>query len=203
MKIIAHATNTPQLATKALGDKIDFLEVDVSQRIIFSKFTTQHHGVLGKFGIGSKLELLFDNKFRNKLFLDLKHAKFSHNFITKLSNLLKESKIKNARICGFDWQVISVICKKNKLLPFYSIYMEKDLKKIKKLMAFIEKPAGFSIYYKIINKKVINYLKETFGKKVEIWAWTVNDKRSSKKLTKLGVDGIITDNWSLLARRAN
>lgn len=197
MKIIAHAANSPQLINSALASEIDFLEIDVSQRIIFSKFTTQHHGILGKFGIGHKLEQFLNSKIKNKLFLDLKHAKISHNFTQKLSNLLKDAKIKNARICGFDWQIISVLSKKNKLLPFYSIYMEKDIEKIKKLLAYIEKPAGFSVYYKIINKKVINYLKETFGKNIEIWAWTVNDKRVAKRLTALGVNGVITDKWEI------
>ena len=142
MKIIAHAANSPQLITSALKSKIDFLEIDVSQRIIFSKFTTQHHGVLGKFGIGRNLEQFLNSKFKNKLFLDLKHAKISHNFTQKLSKLLADAKVKNTRICGFDWKIISVLSKRNKLLPYYSIYMEKDIEKIKKLLSYIEKPAG-------------------------------------------------------------
>lgn len=50
--------------------------------------------------------------------------------------------------------------------------------------------SGVNVYYRFCSKRLIRKL-HSLGKTV--YAWTVNKKRSAKKLVKRGVDGIITN----------
>lgn len=215
MKIIAHKIANITQAKKALATGADFLEVNVAKRIIFTKFTTQHHGIKGKFGIGQNLSPILSTIPSNKLLLDAKHAAYSLTFTKKLSDLLISYDIKNARICGRNWQTISQVCQKTGCLPFYTIRDTGDIKKIKRLLPKLAQPAGFSIRHDLIDKGFITYCsnavrtKETSRSRsknnnrrpgFQIWAWTVNEIKEAKRLQKLGVDGIITDTWSSLKK---
>ncbi len=194
MRIIAHGIKNPQEARQALRASVDFLEVDASKRLILTKFTTQHHGIKGKLGIGESLEPILSAISPNKLFLDIKHANSSLTFTKKFSDLLIDHHIKNARICGLDWQIISEVCQKTGCLPFYTLAKEEDFKKLKKKLAKLIYPRGFPIRHSLIDKSLIVYLKSIYPRS-GIWVWTVNDIEESKRLEKLGVDGIITDQW--------
>ncbi len=178
-------------AKKALDAGADFVEVDVNKRFLFPKFVIEHNGIKGKLGIGPLLASIFIKNVQGKLFLDLKHANISRNFAQKLSISLKNLRVKNVRVCGYDWKIISQVCKDNNLLPFYSISDSIHLKEIEKALLNLEKPAGFSVYFSLLTQDVIKQLK----KHGEIWAWTVDDPQIAKDLVKLGVDGIITNNW--------
>jgi len=50
---------------------VDFVEVDVSKRIFFNKFTTQHNGLMGILGFGPMLETLLTAEIRSRAFFDL------------------------------------------------------------------------------------------------------------------------------------
>ena len=195
MKIIAHKIENIPQAKKALAAGANFVEIDVAKRIIFTKFTTQHHGIKGKFGIGENLESILSAVPPYKLLLDIKHANLSFTFVKKLSGLLTVNNIKNARICGRDWQVISQVCQKTGCLPFYTFAKVKDFEKLKRKLPSLEKPAGFSIRYTLIDQDFIRNLKSLFPTS-EIWSWTVNEAKEMKRFQKLGVDGIITDNFA-------
>ena len=54
---------------------------------------------------------------------------------------------------------------------------------------------GVNVYYKFCSKKLIKKV-HALGKTV--YVWTVNKPRKAKKLTKRGVDGIITNNPNIL-----
>lgn len=199
MQIIAHKITNVIDAKKALSDGVDVLEVDVAKGIIFSKFTTQHHGVKGKFGIGENLEPVLAEVPSNKLLLDIKHASLSLTFTREFSDLLISYNIKNARICGLDWQAVSKVCQKTSCLPFYTFDNENDLEKLKGKLPKLAQPEGFSINHMLIDKDLIRNLKSDYPIS-EVWAWTVNDKKEAEKLAILGVDGIITDEWGKLLK---
>ncbi len=204
MKIIAHKIENIPQAKKALAAGANFVEIDVAKRIIFTKFTTQHHGIKGKFGIGENLESILSAVPPYKLLLDIKHANLSFTFVKKLSGLLTVNNIKNARICGRDWQIISQICQKTTCLPFYTISTAGDVRKLKILLSKLASPAGFSVRRNLVDEELIRDLKSLPRGKTDnfptskLWAWTVNEIKEAKRLQKLGVDGIITDEWEKL-----
>ena len=146
MKIIAHKIEDVDQAKKALSAGVDLVEVDVAKRIMLTKFTTQHHGIKGKFGIGESLEPLLSGVPPDKLFLDIKHASSSLTFVKKFSNLLSSHRIKNARICGRNWQTISAICQKTGCLAFYTITEIRDIGELEKILPKLAKPAGLSVH---------------------------------------------------------
>jgi glycerophosphoryl diester phosphodiesterase len=57
------------------------------------------------------------------------------------------------------------------------------------------KPAIYSPYYLLINKKLV---KELHARQIKLVPWTVNDVKSMRRLIRLGVDGIITDYPNLI-----
>jgi len=197
VKIIAHSVGNLKEARNALKKGVDFIEVDVSKRIFLPKFVVQHSAIKGILGVGPILASLFIPSVRDRLFLDLKRATFSLSFASKFAHLLSTFKVKGVRICGLNWPVISQLCEGNNLLPFYTLRTKEHVEKIKKILPFLKNPAGFSVHYSLIDKKFMEEFRNlpTSG---QIWSWTVNDLTTVNQLAKLGVDGIITDDWEKL-----
>ncbi len=200
MKIIAHRVTDLTGAKRALEQGVDFIEVDVAKRFFIPKFTIQHNGLKGKLGIGPVLGSILVPSLQKKLFLDLKQANISFRFASKLSIFLKNFKVKPFRVCGHDWKIISSICKNNNLLPFYTIRNQERVDNLEIIIQNLAKPAGFSIHYTLIDKNLIRRLKSDYPK-CEIWAWTVNDLKTARNLIKLGVSGIITDEYELMIKQ--
>ncbi len=197
MKIIAHGIKSLPEAKLAIRAGVDFLEIDVSKRFFFDKFTAQHNGLMGIFGIGTLLDRILIAEIKTRAFLDLKPVSPRNSFASKLAELLIKLKTKNAKICGHDWKMISKICLQNSAHAFYTLKNKRSLEKFKRQLHLLKKPAGFSVHYKLIDKK---FMKEFREKTVQIWAWTVNEITEAKRLQNLGVDGIITDEWGKLTR---
>lgn len=191
---IAHAVKNLAEAKKAVDFGCDLLEVDISQNIVSGKFVIQHNGITGKLGIGQNFNDLLKSEFKNKLVLDLKHAKYSLNYQRKLNNLLKKEETKSPKITGLDFKIISKIAKVNNAEAYYGFLNKKSISYFEKLASLLYKPAGFSIKSELIDGNLIKNLKSKFPK-AQIWAWTVNDQIQTKRLEKLKVNGIITDNW--------
>ena len=195
MKVIAHGINNIKDAKKALRSGVDFIEIDVSKRIFFNKFTTQHNGLMGILGFGPMLETLLTAEIRSRAFFDLKPVSYRSSFTHKLAELLLKVGVKDAKICGHDWQMLSNLSHKVNAKPYYTIKNIEGLEKLKKMLPHLKKPVGLSVKHNLINKKFMNLVKK-LPIKQKIWAWTVNDTEEIKRLEKLNVDGIITDNWS-------
>ncbi|KKS04540.1 MAG: hypothetical protein UU56_C0005G0039 [Candidatus Curtissbacteria bacterium GW2011_GWA2_41_24] len=157
----------------------------------------QHSAIKGILGVGPILASLFIPSVRDRLFLDLKRATFSLSFAGKFAHLLSTFKVKGVRICGLNWPVISQLCEGNNLLPFYTLRTKEHVEKIKKILPSLKNPAGFSVYYELINKQFIEKFKDD---QTQVWAWTVNDLPTANQLAKLGVDGIISDKWENLLK---
>lgn len=196
LKIIAHGVKNLKEAKKAIRAGVDFLEIDVAKRVFFNKFTAQHNGLLGIAGIGTMLEKILITEVKTRAFLDLKPVSFRNTFTHRLSLLLTKVGVKNAKICGHNWQLISNLCAETDASPFYTIKNKNSVQKFKRMMSVLKKPNGFSVRHDLIDK---NFMKEFENKSVEIWAWTVNEVEEAKRLARLGVDGIITDEWKMLS----
>ena len=194
MKIIAHGIKSLPEAKLAIDAGVDFVEIDVSKRFFFNKFTAQHNSLMGIFGIGPILETLLTAEIRSRAFLDLKPIRWRNSFSRKFAELLLKVGIKNARVCGHDWQMLSNLSADINAKPYYTIKDIKGIGKLKAIIKELKKPHGFSVRHDLIDEKLIRNLKSRFQTS-EIWAWTVNDVKEAKRLEKLGVDGIITDEW--------
>ena len=192
MKIIAHGIRNKFEAKKAFKAGVDFIEIDVSKKLFFGKFTAQHNGLLGILGIGPILENLLTAEIRSRTFFDLKPISYRNSFTHKLTLLLLKFGVKDAKICGHDWQMLSDLSDDINAKPYYTLKNSESIKKFKRMFTYLKKPVGLSVNHKLIDKK---FMKEFKKKSVQIWAWTVNDLAELKRLKKLGVDGIITDNW--------
>ena len=195
MQIVAHRVKNHKDAAKAIGAGADFLEVDVSQSALFSKFIIQHNILIGKFGIGPLLESLFIGKTKGRLFLDFKFA--NSHFANKFNKYIRDIDKGNVKICGRDWKIISNICHLNGFEVFYTIRSKKAWQKLKKSLPYLKKPHGFSIHYSLIDKNLIDEIREA-AQNIQIWAWTVNSQKEFQRLENLQIDGIITDNWQHL-----
>lgn len=194
MKIIAHGIKSLPEAKKAIRAGVDFLEIDVSKRFFFNKFTAQHNSLMGIFGIGPILETLLTAEVRSRAFLDLKPVSYRDSFTRKFAELLSKIGVKDAKVCGHDWQMLSRLSADINVKPYYTIKNLEGLKKLKRVIKELKKPRGFSVRHNLINKSLIGHLKSEYPLS-EIWAWTVNDLSEAQRLAELKVDAIITDEW--------
>ena len=195
MKIIAHGVKDAKAARKAISHGVDFVEIDVSKRFLFNKFTSQHNGLMGLFGFGPLLEKILTAEFRARAFLDLKPVSPRASFAFKLSELIVKMKLEDPKICGHNWAMISALAYQNNAKPFYTLKNQRSINKFRRMIKNLKKPAGFSVHHDLINEK---FMQEFKKKSVEIWTFTVNDIQEAKRLTELKVDGIITDKWENL-----
>lgn len=197
MKIIAHGIKNPLAARKAINKGVDFVEIDVSKRFIFNKFTAQHNGLMGLAGIGPLLEKILTAEFKTRAFLDLKPVSPRASFAYKLSELFLKTKLKDPKLCGHNWIMISHLAYKHNAKPYYTLRNQGSIQKFRRMFPHLKKPAGFSVRHDLIDEK---FMKEFKKKSVEIWTWTVNDVAEARRLINLEVDGIITDNWDKLLK---
>jgi len=194
VKIIAHGITDPKVAKYAISKGVDYLEIDVSKRLLFNRFTAQHNSLLGILGLGPLLESLLTKEIRARAFLDLKPVSYRNNFTLKLADLLVKLSVKEVKICSHNWTMLSLLEKMIKAKPYYTIKDEVGLEKFKTTILNYPKPTGLSVKHNLIDKKLMKFVRNLPANK-QVWAWTVNDIEETKRLLYLGVDGIITDNW--------
>ncbi len=195
MKIIAHGVKDHKTAKMALKKGVDFVEIDVSKRIFFPKFTTQHNGLFGLAGWGPILERVLTAEVRTRAFLDLKPVSYRASFAYRFSDLLLKLKLDDAKLCGHNWETISELAYKNNAKPYYTLRNMESVYKFRRVVARLKKPAGFSVHHKLINRE---FMKEFKDKSTEIWTYTIDDAAEAQRLLTLGVDGIISNNWENL-----
>src|SRR3989344_7432937 len=150
VKIIAHGIKSLPQAKKAIRDGVDFLEIDVSKRFFFNKFCAQHNGLMGIFGLGPILETLLTAEVRSRAFLDLKPVSLRNSFTHKFAELLTKTGVKNARICGHNWELISNLSNDINTRPYYTIKNLAGLKTLKTIITQLTNPRGFSIKHHLI-----------------------------------------------------
>lgn len=203
--VIAHAVKNAEDGKLAIKLGVSCLEVDISKQWLTAKFVIQHDGIKGCLGIGPEINTISIPALKDKLYLDLKHVAFHLTYGNKFKNLLTKLNLQHARIGGKDWQLLSKLAKDNDLLPFYTMETKEDVYNVKKIIPRLTPAAGFCVYYKRLNENLVKELKsKPLGNdKTQIWAWTVNDVQTAKKLADIGADGIITDKFKLILKNIN
>ncbi|MCK5158858.1 MAG: glycerophosphodiester phosphodiesterase [Candidatus Heimdallarchaeota archaeon] len=142
------------------------------------------------FGKGEKIPLLEDvlKKFRNQKWLNIEIKE--QGFEKQLLELLDKLKItRKYVISSFDISVIQKIKELNSEIPTAFLYQTIRFN----LQALISKTQCDGIHPKhtIVNRRLFS---EARYYRLAIRAWTVDSERKAWKLTKLGINGIITNN---------
>ena len=122
------------------------------------------------------------------------------NLLEKLIQILKNENLLDTPIISSF--MIDELLKLKKMEPELKVGLLtfEEVRKPKLIMRKIDKIAKndfYSVhpYYSNINKEIVDYAHDR-GLKVNVW--TVNDRKSIENLIEIGVDGIITDDISLL-----
>ncbi len=111
-------------------------------------------------------------------------------FVDLLINVINKASISDrVYIQSFDVRTLQYLHQK---YPEFKtvLLVENELSIDKNLQLLCFKPDIYSPYFKLLDKKKVNYLHQ---KKIKVIPWTVNDKKDMKKIIKMHVDGIISD----------
>lgn len=219
--------NTLKAFTMAIELDADYIEFDVriskdGELIIIHDpdvFRTTHKlGFVKQFslnkikklnaGNGEKIptleELLIETKGKINYMCEIKVK----NISGKVLSILKNHNVLDSTIL--------ISFKHNELLKSRNMYPDLKLGAIipsrlgwitnwfikKRLISSISQKSFFSInaFFPLVNRKFVDFSHE---KGLKVFAWTVNSKRKMKKLIKLGIDGILTNDISLLKDALN
>lgn len=102
-------------------------------------------------------------------------------------------------IQSFDFRVLKYWHEKYPEVKLSALVASiKSYKTVLKKLGF--DPAIYSPFYKLVRRKAINDL---HGKGIQVYPWTVNEKRDMEKMIKWGVNGIITDYPNILFHEIN
>lgn len=127
------------------------------------------------------------------LFIEIKSGK---EILPALKAAIEKSgKLNQIVFTAFSWKTIQAVRKTFPNNPCYWV-ISKDEGLDEKLKQASEAGlTGVALRYKIINESTMALANEH---KLDVIAWTVNNPKTAKKLTKLGVKSIITDQSSTL-----
>lgn len=90
---------------------------------------------------------------------------------------------------SFDPAILEVVNEERPDLTLAFLVENADgLKKNLKRLSF--QPAIYSPYFELVDKKMLEALRE---RNIELVVWTVNEPKDIKRMIQLGVDGIISD----------
>jgi len=195
-EIIAHRVNDIETLERAQKAGLSTIESDVSSDLI-GGFSVEHGGWQGKFGKGSRLEIL--TYFNGNVLIDLKHANvLAWRFVERLSRELNYLGI-SPGVTGRDWGVVSKLARMNDLEAYYTLRDEEDVPRYFDSSSYLEPATGLSIHYKIITPEILEQLSTRIVPKCEpqlqIIAWAPSEIATAKQLHAEGVDRITTDNF--------
>lgn len=112
------------------------------------------------------------------------------HFVALVYNVMKQKGITGrATIQSFDVRPLQIL---HEQYPHQKlVLLVENLKSIKRNIENLGfTPHIYSPYYKYVTKKTVEVAHE---RGVKVIPWTVNDKKTMKKMIKLGVDGLISD----------
>jgi len=201
--------NTMRAFTQAFQDGADGIEFDVrltadNQMVVIHDSlidrTSNGFGSVRKktyqellgfdFGNGEKIPLLEEvlKKFGNQKWLNIEIKE--QGFEKQLLEMLDKLKIKQKYvISSFKISVIRKIKELNCEIPTAFLFQAIQFN----LQSLISETQceGIHLKHTIVNKRLIS---EARYYNLAVRAWTVDSQRKAWKLTKLGIDGIITNN---------
>lgn len=114
----------------------------------------------------------------------------TEDFVNLMMAVIKEKNIQDrVYIQSFDVRTLQHLHTtypefKTVLLVENELSIDENLK----ILGF--KPDVYSPYFKLLDKKKVNYLHQ---KKIKVIPWTVNEKKDMQQIIKMKVDGIISD----------
>lgn len=117
-------------------------------------------------------------------------------FVELLMAVIKEKKLeKQVIIQSFDFRTLQYLYQHYPQMKTAMLIEDDDKRGIEKqieALGFL--PTIYSPHYSLVNAELISYCR---SKKIKVIPWTVNTKEEIEQLTKMGVDGIISDYPSL------
>ncbi len=114
-------------------------------------------------------------------------AEYARSFYTQFCAI---NFVENAWIQSFDGRILNELNALDSSLRL--IYLSDDSEKTidEKLNELDFLPFGYSPSWRILNEEVVSFCKNN---KLELLAWTVNEKQEAERLMRMGVKNIITD----------
>lgn len=154
--------------------------------------------------LGEALNTIPENK---KMFVEIKHGEKILPYVFEL--FAKMNIEKKIVIIGFNFDTMAKAKEMAPNIPVYWLYCSTKDKATNKSIPYSEE-----IIKKAKDKKLdglnLNYggLTEEFVKKakkegLKVYVWTVNDVEETKRLVKIGVDGITTDKPDVMLKVVN
>lgn len=114
----------------------------------------------------------------------------TEDFVNLMMAVIKEKNIQDrVYIQSFDVRTLQHL---HTTYPEFKtvLLVENELSIDENLKALGFKPDIYSPYFKLLDKKKVNYLHQ---KKIKVIPWTVNEKKDMQQIIKMKVDGIISD----------
>ena len=153
-------------------------------------------------GEGERIPTLHELMVTTKGKIKLQPEIIAPGIVDDLINILREEDLINTSIISsFD---IAELLKVKKIEPRLKIgsLIPKALTKIRMVKRYVQRAIDNELYalhpyYPIVDKEFVDFAHKN-GLKVNVF--TVNEEDMMKKLIKLGVDGIFTDDIALLNR---
>ncbi len=131
-------------------------------------------------------EVVKKTKGKIKLDIEIKSYGNNINLPEKVVEIIEDNNVVNSSIiCSFDYKMLEKVKKLNpKIQTGYITCLNNEE------MLNLEYVDFYSIYYKKVNKELVNKIHKKHKK---VYVWTVNRSEDMKKIVQMGVDAIITD----------
>jgi len=113
---------------------------------------------------------------------------FPEDYASLILNEVSRYKLRSICYMSFDKNILEELHKLNPKLNLVYLSEKKGIKKSLKELSF--KPNSVGLYYRTINKRTVNILRDL---DIGIYAWTVNQIEDGHKMMSFAIDGIITD----------
>ena len=113
---------------------------------------------------------------------------FPEDYVSLILNEVSRYKLRSICYMSFDKNILEELHKLDPRLNLVYLSEKKGIKKSLKELSF--KPNSVGLYYRTINKRTVNILRDL---DIGIYAWTVNEIEDGHKMMSFAIDGIITD----------
>jgi glycerophosphoryl diester phosphodiesterase len=113
-------------------------------------------------------------------------------FVELLMAVIKEKKLEERVIIqSFDFRTLQYLHQHYPQMKTAMLIEDDDKRGIERQVEALGfQPTIYSPHYSLVNAELISYCR---SKKIKVIPWTVNTKAEIEQLTKMGVDGIISD----------
>ncbi len=142
-------------------------------------------------------DLLREINFRSELFLDIKSSTpLAAEAVLRLYHD-NESMMPRTLVSSRQWRLLDQLgAAGTELQMFYSVGRASGLEALYRRARTSPRPAGTSIRHTLLSQDVVARL---HAAGLQVFAWTVNNRRRAEELLEWGVDGLISDDVSLHA----